>query len=272
MKGYKIGEISHIYGLSNDAIRYYERQGIITPKRDDESGYRYYDTWDVNFLVDCLRYRSYGFNLKDVEQMIRFDNLQDVEQRCKARENELLKSINEQSIVLRQLSKMRLSIASIKSCVGEFVHKDSPEIIWQRQQDNQNNEKGKLEQGLGAETIREWIKHMPFLGHTFVMPPLKSAQEFNEYCWGFSLSPKDLSQLNIDIPETAQYIPSYPSIYTVFVAEEEGSFLPCIHEQVVDPIKKMNYKITNPPIGNLLVRTHEDGKMRRYIEVWVPVK
>lgn len=272
MNGYKIGEVSYIYGLSNDSIRYYERLGIVTPKRDNDSSYRYYDTWDVNFLIDCLRYKSYGFSLKDVEQILRADDLQKFELRCRERENELLKTIHELSDTLKQLSKMRQSIASIHARLGQFIQTESPEMIWQRQQNNHEDEKGELVQNADAETVREWVWHMNHLGHTFVMPTYGSGQEFNEYCWGFSLSPADLIRLKLDIPETAEFLPSYRSIYTVFAADDEGSFIPCLQEQVLDPIKKMNYKITDPPRGNLLVRVHEDGKMKRYIEVWVPIE
>ena len=78
MDGYKIGELSYIFGLSNDAIRYYESRGILSPKRNEESGYRYYDSWDINFLLDCLWYRSFGFTVSEIEQMIHTDDLQDI--------------------------------------------------------------------------------------------------------------------------------------------------------------------------------------------------
>jgi len=272
MDGYKIGDISHIYGLSNDSLRYYERLGIVDPKRDSESGYRYYDTWDVNFLIECLRFKSYGFSLKDIEQMIRTDDLYAFEQRCRARESELLKIIHEQTATLKQLSKLRQSVSYIRSRVGEFVHAESPEMIWQRQQSNCEDENGVLEHGHGAEAVRDLVKHMTHLGHTFVMMPPKSGQDYSEYCWGFSLSPIDLHRLGLSVAKTADFLPSLHSIYTVFVAEGEGSFIPCIHEQVLEPIRKMNYKITSPPRGNLLVRVHEAGKMKRYMEVWVPTE
>ena len=35
---YKISEISRLYGIGADSLRYYERAGIITPKRG-ENGY-----------------------------------------------------------------------------------------------------------------------------------------------------------------------------------------------------------------------------------------
>lgn len=166
---------------------------------------------------------------------------------------------------------MRRNVSEAKSKLGQFTLEDSPEMIWQCQRSIVTGEEGELVRGADAETVRQWVKYMELLGHTFIMPP-KNEQAFNEYSWGFSLTPEQLCALNMEIPGSAVYIPSYRSIHSVFVAGDEGSFLPCIHEQVIDPIKARGYRITNPPLGNLIVRVHENGEMRRYIEVWVPVE
>lgn len=271
MDGYKIGELSNAFGLSNDAIRYYESRGILTPTRSEESGYRYYDSWDINFLLDCLRYRSYGFTVSEIEQMLHTDDLQSFEQRCRKRENKLIKSIEEQRKLLKQMSRMRRSITDVKSRLGEFSIEDSPEMIWQCQRSRITDEEGELVSGQGAETVRLWMKHMEFLSHTFVMPP-KTEQTFNEYSWGFSLTPEQLSALHMEIPDSAVYIPSYRSVHSVFVADDEGSFMKCVHEQVINPVKAMGHRITNPPLGNLIVRVHENGQMKRYMDVWVPIE
>lgn len=59
---YTIGEISRMYNLSTDSLRYYEKRGIITPERG-ENGYRWYnsnDIWRLNVIVNL---RSLGFSV-----------------------------------------------------------------------------------------------------------------------------------------------------------------------------------------------------------------
>lgn len=55
MKQYfKIGEISKLYHIGTDSLRYYEELGILTPKRG-ENGYRLYqlnDIWRLNVIRD----------------------------------------------------------------------------------------------------------------------------------------------------------------------------------------------------------------------------
>ena len=128
-----------------------------------------------------------------------------------------------------------------------------------------------VDNGKAAEAVQEWMKYMLFLGHTFLMTPGDDKQKFDEYNWGFSLSPDKLYELGLEIPQTAKFISSRRSIHAFFLAEEENTFMPFINEQVLDPIKAQGFRITDPPVGNLLVRVHENGKMKRYFEVWVPI-
>lgn len=268
MNGYKIGEVSRVFGIPNDTLRYYESRGIITPKRDEESGYRYYDVWDMNFLLDSLWYRSYGFPLSDVASMVYEVDLEDFEKHCRQREMDILKNIEEQRRILSCLAAHRQKLGRIPSELGRFTIEDSPEMIWQRQR-----EKSVIEKGESAAHIRRWVELMPHVNHTFVMPEVKPLKgEFKDYCWGFSMSPEMVGRYPVEMSAGTEYIPSFKSVRTVFCAGEEGTFMEAFNTQVIDPIKAMGHTPTRPPVGNLLVRVHENGQMKRYFEVWVPIE
>ena len=268
MTGYKIGEVSRVFGIPNETLRYYESRGIITPKRDEESGYRYYDIWDMNFLLDSLWYRSYGFAINDVVQMVNSDNLETFENRCRTREMELLKTIGELQQTLNCLVFHRQKLSRITSEMGKFTLENSPAMIWQRQRD-----KGILEKGDSAAHIQHWVELLPNVNHTFMMPEIKPTEgEFKDYCWGFSVSPDKARIYGIEMSAGTEYIPSYKSIRTVFCAGGEGTFMDAFNTTVIDPIKAMGYTPNRPPVGNLLVRVHdENGNMKRYFEVWIPI-
>ncbi len=41
-KDYSIGTIAKLLGISSETLRYYESKNVIQPKRDPDTGYRYY--------------------------------------------------------------------------------------------------------------------------------------------------------------------------------------------------------------------------------------
>jgi len=54
---YSAGEVSKKLGLSKDALRYYEKEGLLPAIKRDPSGHRAFSESDVEwiFLIKCLR-------------------------------------------------------------------------------------------------------------------------------------------------------------------------------------------------------------------------
>ena len=70
---YKIGDISRLFNLSSEMIRYYEKMGIIDPIRDEKNGYRYYSIFDIYILLECLQYQNLGMKIKEIPNFINFN-------------------------------------------------------------------------------------------------------------------------------------------------------------------------------------------------------
>ncbi|MBY4679013.1 heavy metal-responsive transcriptional regulator [Marinobacterium arenosum] len=66
----RIGEIANQSGLSVEAIRYYERRGLITPAGRLESGYRLYSPDTLQRLQFILRCKDLGFSLEEILELL----------------------------------------------------------------------------------------------------------------------------------------------------------------------------------------------------------
>lgn len=72
-KRYKIGEISKVYGIGVDSLRYYEEIGILNPQRDTNN-YRMYSVEDIRTLNILRELRSLGFSFEDIKKhLVDFD-------------------------------------------------------------------------------------------------------------------------------------------------------------------------------------------------------
>lgn len=49
---YRLGDIAEILRISPEMIRYYEKQGLIHPKRSNDNNYRYYSIQDLFILME----------------------------------------------------------------------------------------------------------------------------------------------------------------------------------------------------------------------------
>ena len=66
----RIGDIAEAAGVSVDALRFYERRGLITPVRRRASGYREYSPDAVRVVRFIRRAQALGFTLAEVEELI----------------------------------------------------------------------------------------------------------------------------------------------------------------------------------------------------------
>lgn len=66
---YKINEISKIYGISADSLRYYEKIGVLIPKRDT-NGYRLYGLHDIYKLNIIRDLRELNFSMPQIKKYL----------------------------------------------------------------------------------------------------------------------------------------------------------------------------------------------------------
>src|SRR5699024_11355869 len=63
---YKINEISKLYGIGVDSLRYYERLGILKPRRDT-NGYRLYSLKEMYKLNMIRDLRRLNFSMEQIK-------------------------------------------------------------------------------------------------------------------------------------------------------------------------------------------------------------
>lgn len=66
---YKINEISKLYGIGVDSLRYYEKLGILKPKRDT-NGYRLYNLKDIYKLNMIRDLRRLNFSMAQIKEYL----------------------------------------------------------------------------------------------------------------------------------------------------------------------------------------------------------
>lgn len=66
----KINEVEEIVGITKKNIRFYEQQGLLTPGRNSENGYRNYSEDDVNTLKKIKLLRKLAIPIEEIKRML----------------------------------------------------------------------------------------------------------------------------------------------------------------------------------------------------------
>ncbi|KLK96013.1 Zn(II)-responsive transcriptional regulator, zntR [Lactococcus lactis subsp. lactis] len=70
MTKYTIGDISRKLNVSNDAVRYYDKEGLLPFAKRNKAGRREFTDDDLGYIevIDCLK--KSGISIKDIAQFI----------------------------------------------------------------------------------------------------------------------------------------------------------------------------------------------------------
>lgn len=121
----KIGELATLSGLSVDTIRFYEKQGLLSPPRRTDSNYRVYDSEAPRRLIFIRKARDLGFTLQEIGQLLALseDGLagsRDVKERAQSKLDDMDRKIAEMQDMRQSLQRL------VKACTGEGTRNHCP--------------------------------------------------------------------------------------------------------------------------------------------------
>ena len=120
-KLYKIGDISKLYNISNDILRYYEKIGLLIPDVRGENGYRYYSESQLWKLNNIRSLRNLGVSLNEIIDFLNTRSIKKTKEMIKFQ----LKKIDEN---LRELLKLKEELELKKENIRYFEHFSDYEI------------------------------------------------------------------------------------------------------------------------------------------------
>lgn len=118
-----IGALAHRAGVRIDTVRYYERNGLLAPKRRLASGYRRYGATELSRLRFIRRAQALGFTLKEIQELLELSSRRDVA-RVKRAAQQKLADVERR---LSDLERMRQGLSTlIDACPGHGRAADCP--------------------------------------------------------------------------------------------------------------------------------------------------
>jgi DNA-binding transcriptional MerR regulator len=265
---YKIGEVARILGISADLIRYYEEKGVVAPAKDPTNNYRYYDTWDINYLIDCLWYKNFGFGIERVASMVTEGGFDTLLETLEHKQDEIEASIRRQELLLQRIQRFREKLAYTKSLVGICDVRECAGFFYYINRHNS-------EYDSHSETLeisRRWLKYMPFTRRYFEIPDDAMSGETDEYSWGFSLGTQYVGELGVDVSPPVREIRPRMCVHSAFKSAGRGRFSARKLDFLLDYARARGLEPERGAFGNLACSVMENGEQTGYFEVWLPVK
>lgn len=265
---YKIGDVSRILGISSDIMRYYEKRGIVKPHKGKDNSYRYYEAWDVNFLIECLWFKEYGFSIKEIAGLVSDYPFDELCEQMELRSEEMEEAINRQQLLQRRLRQQAETLKNCRELIGKCEIATSPEMV--RYLNRYNYTYDESEEMLNLS--KEWVKNISFARRSFSIKEDVLLSGGTNFAWGFSLEMEYVKELGVDIKPPVVYFPPQKCIHSVFKQPGKYNFSPKLLQHMVDYAQENNLTICGPAQGSLLCSVREDAVLTGYFDAWIPIE
>ena len=265
---YKIGDVARILGISPDLIRYYEEKGVVFPAKDPVNNYRYFDTWDINFLIDCLWFKNFGFGIEQVAHIVSQNTYDDLMENLAGKGDEIEASIRYQQVLLERIRKYSEILTTLRGCIGKCDVRRSAEFVRYLNRYNTIYDNDSELQHL----TRQWLKYMPFSRRYFEVPEDNLLGDGDDYAWGFSVGMQYVEEFGVTIKPPVKKVPSKLCIHSAFTSTGKDKFTARHLDFITGYAEQNGLTVAGYAFGNLACSVVEKGEITGFFEVWLPIE
>lgn len=130
MAKYTVGQIAKSLGVSTQTLRHYESLGLITSQRNDDNQYRTYSVDDTRILFMINIYRSMGFSLPKIKEMLQEMKMNEVKNSFEQRIEEVNLQIHQLELLKGELEEYRDGIELAQARENSFwIEPDSHSMV-----------------------------------------------------------------------------------------------------------------------------------------------
>lgn len=262
MKRYRIGEIAQLLGLTTQALRFYEQEGVISPKKS-ENGTRYFTQAEVIRLLAFKKYRLSEFSLQEIAAHFQQGTLNSL---TKQLNNQSEKLIAQSEMLLRRAQSIRLfehNLREAQATQEQIVCMNNPMIYLQNLTFDQLN----AMTGPQRAAFDAFLAAMPETAMFFTSPLDFS----HEPAFRFGTTPQTAQTWSLPLADTI-HIP--PAQCVRLYIRTQGHPWDRKHLEVqLDRVQKAGYLLDSSRslVGQHLASETVDGAIFLYAALYVPI-
>lgn len=256
-------DICRILNITRETLRFYEKEGIISPEIDPVNRYRYYDDYQMYRIAECRRYQANEFSISEIKAMMDTDSLEQYVLRMEGKRAEFERKAEEYFWLKEHTEDYLRILRSIPEELGK-VHESFVESIVFIPEKKGN------ELQLDQESIESNRYIMNRLQYSFMMAVFPDIRN-DEYEWGFGVRTwmRDLFKYN---PVKARHLPGSHAVASVIDTGDAWNFSISVAEPLTAYASEHGLEPAGMFFMRQVVKTEENGKPHRYFEAYLPVK
>ena len=267
-KTYTIGEMARILGVTAETIRYYERKKIIRPLHNEESGYRYYTTWDLHMIIRARCYLGFGFTIEETADILQKENIGEIDDVLSRQQEALEQKIMYQMNLLKKLRMNRTLIKDSKEQSHQLTLQMSPAMYRINTQVNYELILSKEEQ----REIGRMCEKVPFVFSTALFHKEDIEAGSTDFDFGIGIEEPFARLLNVQESEKIRFHPSRLCLY-MCVPSRSSQFLTYhVLQPAFDYMREHSLQLGGDVVTQIVAMCRPEEEYFNWHNVWIPVE
>jgi DNA-binding transcriptional MerR regulator len=261
---FSIGEAAEFFGISRDLLRYYEKEGLVSPSGVGSNSYRQYAFKDLLKLNYVRVLRALDFSLEDIAAFIGERDLIGQDHMLADKRRDLDRRIKELERIRDEVFGYHMGIEETRRLLGTFEIVTSPRFVYSSLENSEHD--------LFLIQSREALLESP-LTHGATYSLLLLAEYFSGACLedcAFPIS-SALWDGSAQVPTRGgDFFDAQTCLHTVFASRvrvKDGDLLP-----IRERIQKDSLEVVGNTLCQYLAFEKEGDEFVDYIGAWIPIK
>ena len=264
---YKIGEISHLFGVSTSTMRYYERKGMISPEVDEETRFRYYSTGDIVWALLCKGFYAMGFSIEETVRLAYRTPYEESLLTLEAHRQHLSSQLEQSAVQYEGFLRVCEAWKNCKALLGKCRFGARPALWVIPLMD----ESGLLLEPNQYGLVRQWMNYMPNVRATARLSARALCEGSGSYSWCLGVPEASARKLGIPDGPGVEKHEECNCLHTSLTIDA-GDFH--THDSlgyVLDFLEEHRFCVAGDAFGNTDSLDVIDGESVRYLRLDIPI-
>lgn len=265
---YRIGDIAKLLGISQEALRKFERRGMIQPIKDDENGYRYYHTLDITSLIRCRAYHQYGFSMNEIADLMNTKDISYIVEKYQEREDALEREIYWKTQMLRYLKDMRCLTETMEADYQKCRVEVCPPFYCF---DYMRNDELILTDS-EREHFANWMKRVPFSALSIRWSKDFALLGVTDFAASLCVPAEYAKSLDYYLGEPVRYMPARTCVYTLSTEDNNQFNVRKSLGYAFEYCREQGLKPVDDAYCRTFLSCDKGGNYTRFRQTWIPVE
>lgn len=264
-----IKELETLLDIPQQTIRFYEKQGILKPKRNPKNNYRIYDNWDIVKIENGIFLRNIGLSLKQAKEIIYDQGIEFFADSIERQKNEIKNKIQYENILVNILNEYCNYARKADLNIGCFWFDTVEEIEYSAFHNSIGGHCGAFE-GLQS-SYQKWVKAQP-LSYRGFRVNIQDEHVSSLYEWLFMMPKQYFDFLHWKKDDTIFSIPKGMCLKTIVRVQNPHEFTPNLFDELLSYVHEKKLDVVDTIYGRVLFHFFNNNESNYYYEVFLPLK